>query len=61
LALEFLHKHSVIFRDLKPENLMLDSAGHIRLIDFGLTKVGLDYDGLETTRLKGFAYKNGFG
>jgi len=29
---------------------MLDKCGHARLIDFGLAKVGLDYEGLETTR-----------
>jgi len=40
----------VIFRDLKPENLMLDKFGHVRLIDFGLSKTSLDYEGLETTR-----------
>jgi protein-serine/threonine kinase len=50
LALEFLHRNKVVFRDLKPENLMLDASGHVRLIDFGLSKVGLDYEGVETTR-----------
>ena len=29
---------------------MLDKFGHVRLIDFGLTKTGLDYDGPETTK-----------
>uniref|UniRef100_A0A7E4VKD0 Non-specific serine/threonine protein kinase n=1 Tax=Panagrellus redivivus TaxID=6233 RepID=A0A7E4VKD0_PANRE len=38
LALEHLHLHGVIYRDLKPENVALTGRGHIRLIDFGLCK-----------------------
>jgi serine/threonine protein kinase len=38
-AMEFLHKHKVIYRDLKPQNVGFDSAGTVQLFDFGLARV----------------------
>ena len=45
LALEHLHHTvGVVYRDLKPENCLLDSEGHLLLTDFGLSKVAVDGD-----------------
>lgn len=39
LAIEFMHKNKMLYRDLKPENIMVDKNGHIKLTDFGLSKM----------------------
>ncbi|XP_037556755.1 microtubule-associated serine/threonine-protein kinase 3-like isoform X2 [Dermacentor silvarum] len=41
LAVEYLHSYGIVHRDLKPDNLLITNMGHIKLTDFGLSKVGL--------------------
>lgn len=44
LALQYLHNHEIVHRDLKPDNMLLTARGHVKLTDFGLSRIGTQRD-----------------
>ncbi|KAL3290148.1 hypothetical protein HHI36_023512 [Cryptolaemus montrouzieri] len=67
LAVEYLHSYGIVHRDLKPDNLLITALGHIKLTDFGLSKMGLMslatnlYEGYVDTESRQFSDKQVFG
>lgn len=67
LAVEYLHSYGIVHRDLKPDNLLITATGHIKLTDFGLSKMGLMslatnlYEGYIDSETRQFSDKQVYG
>ena len=49
IGIEYLHSKNIIYRDLKPENIAIGDDGHIKILDFGLSKEGMYENVLTST------------
>lgn len=52
LALEYLHIHHIVHRDLKPDNMLISKTGHVKLTDFGLSKIEIHRGNTESLQLQ---------
>ena len=44
LALKYFHEHGILYRDMKLGNILIAPDGHVKIIDFGASKTGMDLD-----------------
>ena len=41
MGIQYLHNKKIIYRDIKPENIMIDQNGNLKIADFGLSRHGI--------------------
>lgn len=57
IALEYVHNLKIIHRDVKPENLVFDEVGYVRLTDFGIARRLREENGSDTSGTPGYMGK----
>lgn len=57
LGLGYLHSKDILYRDMKPENILIDEDGHSIITDFGLSKLGIDSTASTSTICGKFNFK----
>lgn len=54
LGLEYMHLQSVIHRDMKPENIIMEENGYLRITDFGISKIWKEDNSADTSGTPGY-------
>jgi serine/threonine protein kinase len=54
LGLEYMHSQSVIHRDMKPENIIMEENGYLRITDFGISKIWKEDNSADTSGTPGY-------